>query len=237
MAATAQPDPPSMRTPIIPEDLPLDPAFAQERGPAIDPAHLTPAALRQRFLAPPAWRIEQNSDGRLFEPQRPLRPAAVLIGLIPRGAELNVIFTVRSALLPDHAGQISFPGGGVESGDRDPIAAALREAREEIHLDHHLVEVLGTLPPYLTVSGYRVTPVVGLIGEDAHVHPQPREVEETFEVPLAFLMDGANHQRRIVVQEASRRCLYAIEYHGNRRYMIWGATAAMLRNLYRFLLA
>lgn len=226
-----------MRAPVDPDALPRDVEFASRPAPAVDPSRLTPEALRSRFLDPPRWEQEQSFDGRLFEPGRPLRDAAVLIGLSPRATGLHVLFTVRSAGLQDHAGQISFPGGRVEPQDRDPIATALREAREEIHLEPGSVEVLGTLPPYLTVSSFRVTPVVGLVQADARMQADPVEVEEFFEVPLAYLMDGVNHQRRLVVQEELPRHLYAIEYHGARRFLIWGATAAMLRNLYRFLLA
>ncbi|SPJ17545.1 putative NUDIX hydrolase [Burkholderiales bacterium] len=226
-----------MRTMIVPEALPLDPEFDSERGPAIEAARLMPEALRGRFLRPPVWQAEQSSDGSLFQPERPLRPAAVLIPLIARADGLHVLFTVRAADLPDHAGQISFPGGRVEPGDASAVDTALREAREEIELDQRRVEVLGTLPPYRTISGFQVTPVVGLIGPGADLRADPVEVEELFEVPLSFLMDGANHQRRLVIQENNRRGVYAMEYFGRRRYMIWGTTAAMLRNLYRFLLA
>ncbi|SPE35206.1 NTP pyrophosphohydrolase [Burkholderiales bacterium] len=226
-----------MRIPIDPDTLPFDPEFEAQRGPAIDAARLTPQALRARFLEPRAWRVEQGGDGDLFAPDQPLRPAAVLIALLERGDGLQVLFTVRSSRLQDHAGQISFPGGRLEPGEVSAVDAALREAHEEIRLEHALVEVLGTMPQYLTISGYRVVPVVGLIGPGAELHADPLEVEEYFEVPLSFLMNGANHQRRVVLQDGRRRCVYSMEYFGRRRYLIWGATAAMLRNLYRFLLA
>jgi 8-oxo-dGTP pyrophosphatase MutT (NUDIX family) len=222
---------------VDPETLAQDPAFASERGPAVDTERLTAAALRQRFREDRPWQPEQTSDGRIFVPGRAVRAAGVLIGLHEHDGALHVLLTVRAARLHDHAGQISFPGGRVEADDRDPIAAALREAHEEIGLDRRRAEVLGTLPVYRTVSSYLVTPVVALIGPGPALRNDPEEVDETFEVPLAFLMDGANHQRRLVVQEEKPRALYAIEYHGSRRYLIWGATAAMLRNFYRFLLA
>jgi len=225
-----------MHTVIDPDTLPLDPQFELERGPAIDAARLTPEALRTRFSQPRSWQAAQTGDGLFFDSERPLRPAAVLIALCERPEGLRVLFTVRSSHLQDHAGQISFPGGRLESGDASPIDAALREAREEIELDEAFVEVLGTMPPYATVSGYQVVPVVGLIAPGAELRADPFEVEECFEVPLSFLMNGANHQRRLVVQQSRRRFVYAMEYFGRRRYLIWGATAAMLRNLYRFLL-
>jgi 8-oxo-dGTP pyrophosphatase MutT (NUDIX family) len=227
----------TMRTPIDPEILPFDPEFESQRGPAVAPDELTPEALRRRFRRPPSWQLEQSFDGRLFRPDRPLRPAAVLIGLIERSGGLHVLLTVRSARLNDHAGQISFPGGRVEDTDAGPIEAALREAREEVRLDPDRVDVLGTLPVYVTISGYQVTPVVGVVRPGAELQSDPLEVDEFFDVPLSFLMDAANHQRRVVVQEERRRCVYSVEYHGRRRYLIWGATAAMLRNFYRFLSA
>jgi len=223
---------------VDPELLPPDPDFDARRGPAVPARLLTPAALRARFAAAgSSWQLEQESDGGLFRPERPLRPAAVLIGLVQHAEGLRMLFTVRSERLQDHAGQISFPGGRLEAGDADSTAGALREAREEIGLDPRHVEVLGTLPAYTTISGYEVTPVVALIEADVPLQDDPLEVEETFEVPLAFLMDGANHQRRLVVQPGVRRTVYAMEYVGRRRYLIWGATAAMLRNFYRFLAA
>jgi len=224
-----------MISPVDPEALSPDPSF--DGGPAVAPVRLTAMGLRERFANPLPWEPEQTSDGRVFVPGRTVRPAGVLIGMQERDGQLHVLFTVRAARLHDHAGQISFPGGRVEAEDRDPVAAALREAQEEIGLDRARVEVLGTLPEYRTVSSYRVTPVVGLIAPGPALRADPREVDETFEVPLSFLMDGGNHERRLVLQEDKPRALYAMTFHGRRRYLIWGATAAMLRNFYRFLRA
>lgn len=224
-----------MISPVDPEALPIDPSFAG--GPAVAAGRLTAHGLRERFAADLPWEPEQTSDGRVFVPGRTPRAAGVLIGLHERDGQLHVLFTVRAARLHDHAGQISFPGGRVEAHDRDPVAAALREAHEEIGLDRDRVEVLGTLPEYRTVSSYVVTPVVALVAPGGALRADPREVDETFDVPLSFLMDGGNHQRRLVVQEDTPRGLFAMTYHGRRRYLIWGATAAMLRNLYRFLRA
>lgn len=227
-----------MRAPIVPELLPLDPGFDAVRGPPVPAERLSAAALRARFAEPPrGWDVEQSSDGRIFVPLDPVRPAAVLIGLVDHDEGLRVLFTVRSARLHHHAGQISFPGGGADPRDRDAVDTALREASEEIGLERDRVEVLGTLPQYLTVSSFRVTPVVGLVARDAALRADPFEVDEFFDVPLAYLMDSAHHQRRVVVHEPTQRYLYAIEYRGARDYFIWGATAAMLRNFYRFLLA
>ncbi len=137
----------------------------------------------------------------------------------------------------DHAGQISFPGGRVEEYDASPVATALRETEEEIGLGAGLIEVVGALPEYTTVTGYRVTPVVGLIEQPFALTLDSFEVSEAFEVPLAFLMDPAHHERRVVLAGGAPRTFYAMPYQAARRYFIWGATAAMLRNLYHFLRA
>jgi 8-oxo-dGTP pyrophosphatase MutT (NUDIX family) len=131
-------------------------------------------------------------------------------------------------------GQISFPGGSTEPGDASPIDTALRETEEEIGLARSRVEIIGNLPEYFTGTGYRITPVVGLIKPPFEVAPDPGEVAEIFEVPLAFLMDGMHHQRRTVAspREDQRRTLYTMPY---QHFFIWGATAGMLRNLFHFL--
>lgn len=223
-----------------PEAMPLDPAFADPavRGAPIDPQRLTAAAVRARFAAPPAWQPEIDTDGRIAMLDAPPRPAAVLVPLVVRGGGLSVLLTERTAHLHDHAGQISFPGGRVEDGDPSPVHTALRETEEEIGLASHAVEVIGTLPEYVVVTGYRVTPVVGLIEREFTLRVDDFEVAEVFEVPLAFLMDPANHERRVVqLGGAVARTFYAMLYQTRRRYFIWGATAAMLRNFYHFLRA
>jgi 8-oxo-dGTP pyrophosphatase MutT (NUDIX family) len=165
----------------------------------------------------------------------PPTPAAVLVPIVMREERPTLLLTQRTAHLTDHAGQVSFPGGRTEEFDATAIDAALRETEEEIGLDRRHVEVLGTLPDYFTGTGYRVTPVVGLVWPPFDLQADPHEVAEIFEVPLAFLMDGANHQRRTVhVPEGVRRTFYAMPYD---RFFIWGATAGMLRNLFHFLRA
>jgi len=223
--------------PIDPEAMPLDPSFADPavRGAAVDPGDLSAQAVRRRFASPPAWQPEINTDGRLALLDEPPRPAAVLVPLVRRNEGLHVLLTQRTAHLHDHAGQVSFPGGRVEQGDASPLETALRETQEEIGLAPHAVEVIGTLPEYLVATGYRVTPVVGMIEGGFTLRLDEFEVEEVFEVPLAFLMDPANHERRTVTAGALTRTFYAMPYHGRRRYFIWGATAAMLRNFYHFL--
>jgi len=154
-----------MITPVDPDALPRDASFAG--GPAVGAGLLTPAGLRDRFRTERPWEPEQTTDGRVFVPGRALQQAGVLIGLHERDGALQVLLTVRAARLHDHAGQISFPGGRLEAGDRDVVDAALREAREEVGLERSRVEILGTLPVYRTISSYLVTPVVALIAPGA----------------------------------------------------------------------
>ena len=158
-------------------------------------------------------------------------PAAVLIPIVCRD-ELTVLFTQRMAHLRAHSGQVSFPGGRCEPGDGTPEFTALRETEEEIGLERGRVEVLKRLPEYFTRSGFRVTPVVGLVTPPFELRPDRREVEDVFEVPLAFLLDPRNCQRQTRELEGRTVGFYVFE-HGGRR--IWGATAAILVNLYRML--
>lgn len=212
--------------------------------PAVGMEHLTADAVRARFAHPPAWHPEQAADtARLHN--RPIRGAAVLVPLVQRGEGLHLILTRRHPDLPEHAGQISFPGGRRDSQDTHPVVTALREAREEIGLRPDGVEILGTLPLYLTASRYVVTPVVALVPMPEGLEPCPTEVSEVFEVPLEFLMDPAHHERRSWTPDQNhpgalgvRREFFSIPYERDSdRYFIWGATAAMIRNLYRLLIA
>lgn len=228
------------RRPLFdPETIPHDPAFAdpEVRGKAVAPERLRPTALRQRFAAPLPWQPELRADPRLWMPDLEARPAAVLVPLIARSSGVQVLLTQRTAHLSDHAGQISFPGGRVEEHDADAMATALREAQEETGLPAERVEIIGRMPQYTTVTGYEVTPVVGLIEGSFDLVLDAFEVSEAFEVPLEFLMDPAHHERRIVTLGEMSRTFYAMPYEAQRRYFIWGATAAMLRNLYHFLRA
>jgi 8-oxo-dGTP pyrophosphatase MutT (NUDIX family) len=168
------------------------------------------------------------------ETPRTLIPAAVLVPLVEREDGLSILLTQRTAHLANHGGQISFPGGRMEDSDPDPVAAALRETEEEIGLPRTEVDVLGRLDDYVTVTGFRVVPVVGLIHPPFSLVPDPFEVQEVFEVPLAFVLDPQNHQRHSRIgPNGEKRHFYAMPFHGR---FIWGATAAMLVNLYEALI-
>ncbi len=155
-------------------------------------------------------------------------PAAVLCGLVERDGGLHVVLTRRAAHLNQHAGQIAFPGGKVDELDPSPLATALREASEEIGLGEDRVEIIGTLDPYQTSTGFRVTPFVGVIDPHWRAFPDPDEVEEVFEAPLNFLMDPANRVRHHHDRQGTRRTYYAMPWG---EYYIWGATAGMLKGL------
>ena len=195
-----------------------------------DDAH-DEAWLRRCFSGPGAMRPVTTGDPRA--PGRPerFRPAAVLVPVVRRDSGLTVLLTRRTAHLYDHAGQISFPGGRAER-DESPAATALRETEEEIGLSATHVQVLGTLSEYVTVTGYCVTPVVGLVQTPFELKPDDFEVAEVFEVPLELILDPANHLRNSVIQQGTLRHYYAMPY---RHYYIWGATAGMLMNFYAFL--
>lgn len=193
---------------------------------------MTLEELRRRFAAAgPAAETLYGDEGT--RPGREtLTPASVLVPIVPRGAGLTVILTQRAAHLRDHSGQISFPGGRVAAGDPSPEATALRESREEIGLDSTRVELLGRLTEYRTRTGYLITPVVGVVVPPFELRADASEVDEIFEVPLAFLLDPANHQRHSREWRGEMRSFFAMPYEG--RY-IWGATAGMLVNLSRHL--
>ncbi|MFZ9255681.1 MAG: CoA pyrophosphatase [Burkholderiaceae bacterium] len=204
--------------------------------PALPASRLAPDWLRQRFAQPATWTPEFVVEPELNAERREPVPAAVLVPMVVRHDTLNLLLTLRTAHLNDHAGQISFPGGRVDDDDADAIATALRETEEEIGLSRRHVEVIGCLPDYQTGTGFRVTPVAALVHPPFELQADSFEVAEIFEVPMAFLMDGTNHQRRSAIfpNRSSRRSFYTMPFE---QYFIWGATAAMLRNLYHFLRA
>ena len=155
--------------------------------------------------------------------------AAVLIPIVLHPDESTVLLTQRAAALRKHSAQIAFPGGRIDAADGSPLVAALRETEEEIGLSRERVRTVGYLDAYLTGTGYRVTPVVGLVEPPLSLTINPHEVDEAFETPLAFLLDPANHQRHGREWKGRYRTYYAMP-HGDR--YIWGATAGMIRNLY-----
>ena len=239
MSQSATESLPSFIPPRIddPAALPIVPD--QENLRALDEWRISASAMRERFLSPPVWQPEFNGDGLRFRPGPP-RDAAVLVPIIVHDSGNTVLLTQRTAHLSQHAGQIAFPGGRRDPEDLSAISTALRETEEEVGLSRDRIEVIGELPDYLTGTGYRVRPVVGLIKPGFELRPEPGEVASVFEVPLAFLMNPSHHQRRLWHREGVDRTFYAMPYHSpadGGEYFIWGATAAMLRNLYRFLSA
>ncbi len=202
--------------------------------PALPLSKLHPKALRAHFADPPPWTQP------IYEPpfsSRPPAPASVLLGIVMRD-EPTVLLTLRTAHLSSHSGQIAFPGGRQDAQDADEVAAALREAEEEVGLHPSHVSVLGRLPLYITGTGFKVTPVVALISPDMRLQANPHEVADVFEVPLLHLMNPANHQRHALQWQGVQREWYAMPYDSpEARRVIWGATAGILRNFYEFLQA
>ena len=179
---------------------------------------------------PPAYSV--YGDDQTERQAVAVTAAAVLVPIVQHFEGLSVIFTKRTSHLKAHSGQVSFPGGRAEPHDPTPEFTALREAQEEIGLAMEGVEVLARLPDYLTRTGFRVTPVVGLLTPPLELKPDPNEVEDVFEVPLAFLLDPVNHLRESREIQGRKVGYYVMRY-GER--MIWGATAGMVVNLYRHL--
>ena len=188
-------------------------------------------------LEPPALAEPDdllNGDFRLNDPDdidddTAIREAAVLVPLIEHEDGIHVLLTERSGDLSSHAGQVAFPGGRIDPEDDGPVDAALREAEEEVGLDRSFVNVVGFLDAYETGTRFRVVPVVGFVKPGFELTLNPGEVDEAFEVPLAFLMDPENHERHSATWKGKRRTFYAMPYDG---HYIWGATAGMIVNLY-----
>ena len=203
--------------------------------PAVPLQALSEAALRQRFAQPPVWQPELVRE-RKFMSRAPAQ-AAVLLGLVMREQPM-VLLTQRTAHLSTHSGQVAFAGGKCDPEDANPAATALREAHEEVGLEAQHVQVIGQLPEYVTGSAFHVTPVVALIEPTHTLTPNPHEVQAVFEVPLAYLMNPAHHRWHSHVFEGVERQWLSMPYQdGAHQRFIWGATAGMLRNFYRFLSA
>jgi 8-oxo-dGTP pyrophosphatase MutT (NUDIX family) len=210
----------AMGRPAMSDDL-----FARAR------ARLTlvvPAGLNDPAVTPIRGDHDVDPVMRAIAEVRPIRPAAVLVPVVERDAP-TVLLTQRAAHLPDHAGQISFPGGKIEAADASPLAAALREAEEEIGLERRFIDPIGYLDVYMTTLGYRIVPTVARIAPDFQLNLNRAEVDDTFEVPLAFLMAEENHKLHRREWRGMTRTVYAMPF--GERY-IWGVTAGILRNLY-----
>ncbi|WP_298812603.1 CoA pyrophosphatase [uncultured Roseibium sp.] len=204
--------------------------------------HILPCAditelLQQRLSLSESDNADKDTGDHVLNPdlgpyarwEGPPRDAAVLIGILPRDDGPSVVLTQRTGHLKSHAGQVAFPGGKIDPTDAGPVEAALREADEEIGLKPDSVAPIGRLSPYLTGSGYRVVPVIGMIGADTAFRANPDEVEDVFEVPFGFLMDPGNHIKQSRVWQGKRRYFYEMPY--GERY-IWGVTAGIIRSLY-----
>jgi 8-oxo-dGTP pyrophosphatase MutT (NUDIX family) len=230
----------------IPPDTPLsklpnfDPRAVPVIGvdahlPAVAPELLAPEALRVRFARPPAWEPELREEPR-FTNRQPAH-ASVLVPVVMRERP-TVLLTERTTHLSTHSGQVAFPGGKRDDTDADAADTALREAHEEIGLERSLAEVLGELPIYLTGTMFIITPVVALVRPDYRLALNAHEVADAFEVPLDFLMDPSHHRRHRIEFSGTQREWFSMPYtDGAHERFIWGATAGMLRNLYRFLAA
>jgi 8-oxo-dGTP pyrophosphatase MutT (NUDIX family) len=218
---------------IDPRDVPV--MRVDSHLPAVASATLNAVALQARFAQPPVWQPELIAEKKFMD--RPPMRAAVLIPIVMH-VNPTVLLTQRTAHLSTHSGQIAFPGGKVDDTDADAIAAALREAEEEVGLQRQFVQVLGQLPTYTTGSSFLVTPVVALVNPGFSLTPNAHEVADTFEVPLAYLMNPAHHRHHQVEWQGVQRHWLSMPYQDGpiERY-IWGATAGMLRNFYRFLMA
>jgi 8-oxo-dGTP pyrophosphatase MutT (NUDIX family) len=236
-----------------PRDIPW--SVQDQHWPALPPAALHAESLRGVFKNPPVWTPEVKREPSLG--QRAPQAAAVLVPIVMRGEQGNephLLLTQRTQHLSSHAGQIAFPGGKVDPDDQSVEHAALREAEEEVGLAAEHVEVLGQLPSYITGTSFHITPVVALVSPNHTLQTNAYEVEFAFEVPLSFLMDPANHRLHQWENNGVQRQWYSMPYrpattklsHGSNdsndsnpetEYFIWGATAGMIRNFYRFLLA
>ena len=204
-------------------DFAIDRVWVEDR--LRDRRTIPAAATPPEDLASSRGDHDLNAD---MGPLLPLKPAAVLVPLVDRSQQMHVLFTQRTAHLAHHAGQVSFPGGHIEPNDGGPAESALRETEEEVGIDRAHIRLIGHLDTYVTRTGFVIVPVVGIVTPPFTLRPDPHEVAEVFEVPLAFLLDASNHHRCSASFEEVERHFYAIPYG---RHFIWGATAGMLVNL------
>lgn len=227
------------------QELSFDPALHPVLGvdshlPAVPKERLEIAYIRHLFRDGFQAESELFGDYSRLDGKAQLEnavKASVLFAIVDR-PHPSLLFTMRSPKLRKHSGQISFAGGRLDDADPSEIDAALREAQEEIGLEPSAVEVLGQMPKYLTGTGYIVTPVVALVQPNVQLLLNPHEVTETFEVPLAFLMNPSNHRRHTRVFQGKTREWFSMPYgEGGRERFIWGATAGMIRNFYHFLMS
>ena len=230
-----------MRAPLITDPRAVPVIGTDSHLLALDEGHWAPETLAAQLASARDWHPPLGGDGGTMLHDQALKRAAVLMPLVRRPLGPTVLLTQRTAHLRAHAGQVSFPGGRMEAGDANAAAAALREAHEEVGLRPQVVEIVGELPAYRTVTAFEVTPIVAWVNPPFDLQPDPHEVQDIFEVPLAFLMNPAHHRRhRVVVQERTRQFL-SMPWQGTglsgqeREFFIWGATAAMLRNFYHLL--
>jgi len=207
------------------ESRPLSAAAVARRLAAAPPGPRRPSGLRDAQEGLGRGDHDLNQD---MHPALPLVSAAVLVPIVTYPEGLTVLFTTRTPHLSAHAGQVSFPGGRVDPGDADESATALREAEEEVGLKPAQVRLIGRLDTYITRTGFRIYPLVGLVAPPLDLRPDPHEVADVFEVPLDFLIDPANRRRDSRIYQERERFFWAIPYED--RY-IWGATAGMLVNL------
>jgi 8-oxo-dGTP pyrophosphatase MutT (NUDIX family) len=187
-----------------------------------------PAGLTDASITPQRGDHDADPVMKKIAAVRPIRPAAVLVAVVDHD-EPNVLLTQRAQHLPDHAGQVSFPGGKIDKTDASPLASALREAEEEIGLARNFVEPIGYLDLYMTTLGYRIVPVIARVRPGFSLALNTSEVDATFEVPLGYLMDQNNVERHSRDWQGMTRHYYAITF--GERY-IWGVTAGILRNLH-----
>lgn len=200
------------------------------------PLPFSAAGFRQRVAAQPLAHAGDDFGDHRFNPGHPrlklakaLRDAAVLIPVVDHGHEATVLLTRRAEKLRNHSGQVAFPGGTIDPTDASPETAALRETSEEIGLDSDYIEIIGRLPDYVSGSGYRIAPVLGIVRPGFSLTLNSDEVDAVFEVPLGFLMDPANHTRDSRMWNDLEWFYYEMPYGGQR---IWGVTAGIIRTLY-----